>query len=165
VGHALGLYRRLIAANLRSQMSYRASFWLESLASFVAALTVFLTLALILERFKDIAGWTLWEVAFLYGMVESAFGVMDMLFSGFDPQNFGVQVRLGRFDQLLLRPASITLQVLGSQFILRRLGRIVQGLAVLGLAVAHLHLHWTLAKLAYLPLVFASLVLFTAVCS
>ena len=77
-------------------------------------------------------------------MVETAFGVMDMLFSGFDPQNFGVQVRLGRFDQLLLRPASITLQVLGSEFILRRLGRIVQGLGVLGLAFANLHIHWTL---------------------
>jgi ABC-2 type transport system permease protein len=160
MSHALGLYRRLITANIRSQMSYRASFWLESLASFIAAVTAFLTLALILERFNTIAGWTLWEVAFLYGMVESAFGVMDMLFSGFDPQNFGVQVRLGRFDQLLLRPASITLQVLGSEFVLRRLGRIAQGLLVLGLAFAHLEIHWTLVKLLYLPLTFASLVAF-----
>jgi ABC-2 type transport system permease protein len=160
MSHALGLYRRLIAANLRSQMSYRASFWLESLASFSATITAFLTLALILERFNNIAGWTLWEVAFLYGMVETAFGVMDMLFSGFDPQNFGVQVRLGRFDQLLLRPASITLQVLGSEFVLRRLGRIAQGLVVLGLVFSKLNIHWTLAKLAYLPVVFASLVAF-----
>jgi ABC-2 type transport system permease protein len=160
VSHALGLYRRLIAANLRSQMSYRASFWLESLASFVATITTFLTLALILERFDNIAGWTLWEVAFLYRMVEAAFGVMDMLFSGFDPQSFGVQVRLGRFDQLLLRPASITLQVMGSEFVLRRMGRIAQGLLVLVLAFANLHIHWTLLKLGYLPIVFASLVAF-----
>lgn len=160
MGHALGLYQRLIAANIRSQTSYRVSFWLESLSAFIATITAFLTLALVLERFNNIAGWTLWEVAFLYGMVESAFGVMDMLFSGFDPQTFGVQVRLGRFDQLLLRPASITLQVLGSEFILRRLGRIAQGLLVLGLAFAHLHIHWTVTKMLYLPVVFASLVAF-----
>jgi ABC-2 type transport system permease protein len=160
MNHTLGLYRRLIAANIRSQMSYRVSFWMESLASFIATITAFITLALILERFNNIAGWTLWEVAFLYGMVETAFGVMDILFSGFDPQNFGLQVRLGRFDQLLLRPASITLQVLGSQFTMRRVGRIAQGLLVLGLAFSRLHLHWTPVKLLYLPVTFASLVAF-----
>jgi hypothetical protein len=54
VSHALGLYHRLITANLRSQISYRASFWLESLASFVAAVTTFLTLSLILQRFYQL---------------------------------------------------------------------------------------------------------------
>jgi ABC-2 type transport system permease protein len=156
----LELYRRLISVCIRSQMQYRAAFAMEILAAGLSSGTGFLTLALILQKFDNIAGWKLPEVAFLYGMVETAFGLMDMLFSGFDPQNFGRQIRLGRFDLFLLRPMNVTLQVLGSEFIMRRLGRIFQGLAVLGLAISLLEIHWTIAKLFYLPVVLASLVCF-----
>ena len=93
-------------------------------------------------------------------MVESAFGVMDMLFSGFDPPNFGKHVRIGSFDQMLLRPVDITLQVLSSEFLIRRIGRIVQGAVILGLALSLLEIHWSITKLLYLPVVLASLVCF-----
>jgi ABC-2 type transport system permease protein len=85
---------------------------------------------------------------------------MDLLFSGFDPRYFGTQVRLGRFDQIMLRPVHITLQVLGSEFVLRRLGRILQGVLIFCLALRLLDIRWTVAKLAYLPVVFLSLVAF-----
>lgn len=158
--YAIGLYRRLIGVQIRSQMQYRLNFYVDILATALVTATVFISLAFIFERFGEIAGWTLAEVAFLYGMVESAFGVMDMLFSGFDPQNFGRQIRLGRFDQLLLRPTNITLQVLGSEFIMRRLGRIFQGGVILAFAANSLQIEWTLVKLLYLPVIFISLVVF-----
>ena len=156
----LDLYRRLIGVQIRSQLQYRASFLLDTFTTGFMVITSFLTLALILQRFDNVGGWRLPEVAFLYGTVEVAFGLMDMLFSGFDPDNFGKQVRQGAFDQLLLRPLGITLQVLGSQFVVRRLGRIAQGAAVLVYALVTLHVQWTLAKLLYLPVVLASLVSF-----
>ncbi|MFZ5915622.1 MAG: ABC transporter permease [Chloroflexota bacterium] len=155
---ALDLYRRLIGAQIRSQLQYRAAFLMDLVGQGMATGVWFLSLALILQRFESIGGWTLGEVAFLYGTVETAFGVMDLLFSGFDPSAFGQQVRRGSFDQLLLRPASITLQVLGSEFVLRRLGRVVQGAAILAVAAALTDLRWTAVKLLYLPVVFASLV-------
>ena len=158
--YVLDLYRRLISVQIRSQLQYRVSFLLDTFTTGFSVVTSFLTLALILQRFDNVGGWTLPEVAFLYGMVEIAFGLMDMLFSGFDPDNFGKQVRLGAFDQLLLRPLDITLQVLGSQFVVRRLGRIVQGAAVLVYAVTALHVQWTIGKLLYMPVVLASLVCF-----
>jgi ABC-2 type transport system permease protein len=114
----------------------------------------------VFQRFQSIGGWSLGEVAFLYGVVETAFGLMDMLFSGFDPQNFGKYTRLGRFDQMLLRPASITVQVFGSEFILRRLGRIFQGFFVMVIATQMVDLHWTWVKILYLPVVLFSQVLF-----
>lgn len=157
---ALNLYFRLIGVQMRSQMQYRWSFLLDMLGVLFITLAGFLTIAFVLQRFGNIAGWTLGEIALLYGMVETAFGTMDMLFSGFDPQNFGKQTRLGRFDQLLLRPVGITLQVFGSEFILRRLGRIAQGMAVLGIAISLTASHWSAAKLLFLPLVLASLVAF-----
>jgi ABC-2 type transport system permease protein len=157
---SLDLYRRLIAVQIRSQMQYRVSFLFDAFNTALVSGVSFLTIALVLQRFEGIAGWSLPEVAFLYGMVESAFGVMDMLFSGFDPPIFGKHVRLGSFDQMLLRPVGITLQVLGSEFLTRRLGRIIQGAIILGLALSLLQVQWTAAKLLYLPVVFASLVCF-----
>jgi ABC-2 type transport system permease protein len=136
------------------------SFLLDLAATALTTAMVFISLAFVFERFGNIAGWTLGDVAFLYGVVEVAFGVMDMLFSGFDPQNFGRQVRLGRLDQLLLRPISITLQVVGSEFILRRLGRIFQGMVILYIATQMTGVVWTPGKILYLPVVFASLVAF-----
>lgn len=157
---ALQIYRRLISVQIRSQMQYRLSFFLELLATTLVTTLTFGSLALLFQRFERLGGWTLGEVAFLYGLVEAAFGTMDMLFSGFDPPFFGRMVRQGTFDQLLLRPVPIVVQVLGSRFIARRLGYILQGLAILGLALAMVDLRWTVAKVLYLPLVYASLVAF-----
>jgi ABC-2 type transport system permease protein len=145
---------------MRSQAQYRFNLYADIFATAFVTATVFISLAFIFERFGNIVGWSLAEVAFLYGIVETAFGVMDMFFGGFDPQNFGRQIRLGRLDQLLLRPVNITLQVLGSEFIIRRLGRIFQGAIILSYAAHLLQIDWTILKVIYLPVVFVSLVAF-----
>ena len=160
LGHTLGCYRRLLGAQLRSQLQYRASFTLDVLATMLITLTEFGALALVFERFGTIAGWTLGEVAFLYGLVELSFGLMDMVFAGFDPARFGQEVRKGTFDQVLLRPVAVTWQVLGSDVTLRRVGRVVLGLGIFGLALTLNPLDWTLLKLAYLPWVVLGMVLF-----
>jgi ABC-2 type transport system permease protein len=157
---AFAIYRRLVNIQIRSQLEYRASFLFDLTASIFYMSFWFLSLALIFQKFDNLGGWTLPEVAFLYGMVEMAFGIMDMIFSGFDPQTFGHQVRLGTFDQILLRPVNLTLQIFGSQFILRRLGRLIQGMVIFGLALSWLEINWTIAKVTYLPLILLSLVCF-----
>jgi len=158
--HTLNLYRRLISANVRSQMQYRTAFLFDLLGTGIGTAAAFGTLALILQRFDNIAGWTLADIAFLYGTVETAFGLMDMIFSGFDPDTFGQRIRRGTFDQILLRPAGVTLQVLGSDFALRRLARIAQGALVLGFALSCAGIHWTVPKMIFMPVIVGSLVCF-----
>ncbi len=157
---ALDVYRRLLAVQIRAQLQYPVAFALDLGGTALILIVEFGSLALILQRFEGIGGWSLVEVAFLYGMVEMAFNTMDMLFSGFDPPVFGRLVRQGQFDQLLLRPLGITLQVLGSRCEIRRMGRVVQGALIFALAVALVDVRWTLLKLVYLPVVFASVVSF-----
>lgn len=154
------LYLRLISVQIRSQMQYRTGFFLEFVSTAVISAMVFITFAFVIERFGNIAGWSLGEVGFLYGLIEFSFGLMDMLFSGFDPQNFGRQVRLGRLDQVLLRPVNVTLQIFGSEFIMRRLGRIVQGLVILIVAEGMIEVQWTANKLLFMPVIVISQVLF-----
>lgn len=160
LGFILAIYLRLIGIQIRSQLQYRAAFVLEVLASGLSLFLFFASIAFVLQRFDNIGGWTLGEIAFLWGTVEFAFGLMDMIFSGFDPATFGKQVRQGLFDQLLLRPVNITVQVLGSEFVLRRLGRITQGAIIFGVALTLADIQWTLGKVVYLPLVIAGLVCF-----
>lgn len=156
----LDLYRRFIGVHFRSQLQYRFSFLLDALGTFVVTGLEFSALALVFQRFDDIEGWTLGEVAFLYGLVEMAFGVMDMIFSGFDPRDFGKWIRRGMLDQVMLRPVSVTVQVLGSDFALRRVGRIILGIIIFSYALGALDISWTFAKLAYLPLVLVGMVLY-----
>lgn len=158
--HSLDIYRRLIQIQIQGQMQYRVSFLLEALSTGITISLFFVSIALVMQRFGSLGGWSLGEVAFLWGLVETAFGLMDLIFSGFDPQFFGERVRLGTFDQLLLRPINITTQVLGSQFVLRRLGRILQGMAIFGVALTLTEIQWTLAKLLYLPLVLVGMICF-----
>lgn len=159
VGWNINMYLRLLAVQLRSQMQYRASFWTDMVTTGLLNASYFAALALVLQRFENIAGWRLGEIAFLIGMIEMSFGLMDMIFSGFDDHYFAALVRLGSFDQLMLRPVGLTWQVLGSQFLLRRLGRILEGLVIFVIALTLLDVHWTLGKILYLPVVIASQVL------
>jgi ABC-2 type transport system permease protein len=59
----------------------------------------------------------------------------------------------------MLRPVGLTWQVLGSRFLIRRLGRILQGLAVWLYALWMLDIHWTAGKILYVPVVITSQVL------
>ena len=130
LSHTFAMYLRLISVQLRSQLQYRVAFGFDLFSTMTVTLLEFSALALVFARFEHIRGWSLGEVAFLYGLVELSFGLMDMIFSGFDPQRFGQQVRRGTFDQLLLRPINVTVQVLGSEFIMRRLAKIASGLLI-----------------------------------
>jgi ABC-2 type transport system permease protein len=120
----------------------------------------FVAFALTFTRFNEIGGWTLGEIAFIWGLAEFSFGTMDMLFSGFDYDAFGPLVRRGRFDQLLLRPVNITLQVLGSRFVMRRLGKMAEGLIIFLFGLSLINIPWTPLKILYLPLLAISQVLF-----
>ncbi|MCA9936320.1 MAG: ABC-2 family transporter protein [Ardenticatenaceae bacterium] len=158
--HTLTLYRRLLGVQIRSQLQYRVAFFMDLLATGLTVCLEFASLALVLQRFQHIRGWTMGEVAFLYGMVEIAFGIMDLVFSGFDPGRFGQEVRRGTFDQILLRPVNITVQVLTLDFALRRLAKITVGIGIFIVGLQGTMITWTPAKLLYLPFVLGSMVCF-----
>lgn len=145
------LYRLFVGSRLRSQMQYRESFQIMLVVSFFGVMTEFLAVIILFNRFDDLIGWSVGEVAFLYGLASISFGLAEMVGAGFD--NFPEQIRRGEFDRVLLRPQSAFVQVLSGDFQLRRLGRVLQGVFALGLAIVWTSVVWTPEKLAYLPVV------------
>ena len=144
--NALKLYSRYLAISVRGQMQYRASFLMLSLGHFVVTGIEFMGILVLFERFGTLQGWSLPEVAFLYGLVNITFSISDAATRGFD--TFGTMVRSGDFDRLLLRPRSTALQLAGQELTLRRVGRFAQGFLVLMWASASLELSWTALEAA-----------------
>jgi len=150
----LRTYRLIVGMWVRSTMAYRASFLLTTLGNFAATGFDFLTIVLMFSRVTALGGFTLPEVAFLYGTSSTAFGVADLLVGSAD--RLGRRVRDGTLDTLLLRPAPVLAQVAADRFALRRLGRILQGSLVLGWALARVDVRWTPVNIALVPLMLLS---------
>lgn len=136
--NALRLYGTLVGAGLRSQMQYRVSFLVRSGVDFLVIVSDFAPVFFMVERFGTLQGWSFAELALLYGMVATSWGLVEGAFYGFE--NFASYLIEGRMDRWLLRPRSIVLQVATFQFEARKLGRILQGVIVLTVAVAYLEL-------------------------
>lgn len=143
--NALRLYMHYLSQSVRSQMQYRASFIMLSFGHFLTTGVEFLAIAALFARFKHIQGWTLPEVAFLYGLINISFAFADAASRGFDI--FGTMVKSGDFDRLLLRPRSTALQLAGHELTLRRVGRMLQGLAVFSWASYTLDIAWSMPKI------------------
>jgi ABC-2 type transport system permease protein len=143
--NSLSLYFRYIGISVRSQMQYRASFILMSIAHLLATGIEFVGIAAMFDRFGSLAGWTLPEVAVFYGLANIAFAIADAISRGFDL--FANMIKAGDFDRLLLRPRSTALQLAGQEIVLRRIGRLAQALAVLIWGASRLGIAWTLPKL------------------
>src|SRR5262245_57929721 len=147
----LSLYFRLIGARIRAQMQYKVSFWLDLLGFMLVTVLEFATIAILLTRFNGVAGWSIEEVALLYGLTAMGLSLAEMAGRGFDLP-FEQMMERGSFDAVLIRPLGAFFQVLASEFQLRRLGRAFQGSAVLVYALARLRIDWTPSKLLLLPL-------------
>src|SRR5205085_3014613 len=81
--------------------------------------------------------------------ISTSFALADMTSRGFEmfrPQF----VKTGDFDRVLLRPRPETLQLAGFEFGFTSIGRVLQGLLALAIAVSLLPIDWNLASIASL---------------
>ncbi|MFJ1589769.1 ABC transporter permease [Kitasatospora albolonga] len=143
-------YGLIVAMWVRSTMTYRASFVMTTLGNLAATAFDFVAILLMFTHVDVLGGYTLPEIALLYGVSATAFGLTDLLLGSVD--RLGRRVRDGTLDTLLVRPVPVLAQVAADRFALRRAGRIIQGLAVLGYALLTLDIAWTPLKVVMLPL-------------
>ena len=148
------IYLRLIGARARSQLEYRASLVLQIFASALLTLLDFVMILVLFENVPELDGWTVQQVALLYGIAGISFALTDLIVGHLDL--FPQMIRDGTFDQILVRPLPSLLQVVASDFSLRRIGKILQAVAVLVVALAAADIEWTLGRAAMVPLAVVS---------
>ncbi|MFI1152438.1 ABC transporter permease [Streptomyces sp. NPDC020817] len=155
-------YGLIVAMWVRSTMAYRTSFFLSTFGNAAITLLDFVAIWIMFSHVDVLGGFTLPEIALLYGSSSASLGLADLLLGNTD--RIGVRIRDGSLDTMLVRPVPVLAQVAADRFALRRVGRIGQGLAVLVWAVSQLDVEWTAGKVLLVPvMVLAGAAIFGAV--
>jgi ABC-2 type transport system permease protein len=149
VADAVRAYFWIIGMWIRSTMAYRASFLMLTVGQFLVTGFDFVAIFIMFAHTDVLGGFTLPEVAFLYGTSGFALGVADLLIGSIE--RLGRRVRMGSLDVMLVRPVPAFVQAAADEFALRRLGRILQATAVLAWAVVAVDVDWTWDRLLLLP--------------
>ncbi|HEY2255595.1 MAG TPA: ABC-2 family transporter protein [Variovorax sp.] len=140
--NGLSLFFRFVAASFRGQARYPVSALLLTLAQFLATGIELVAIWALFDRFGEVQGWRIGEVALFYGLVNVMFAIAGALGRGFDM--LGTEfLRTGAFDRLLLRPRPLALQLMGHDVRISRLGRLLQGLLVLVFATQRGGIDWS----------------------
>ncbi|GHI89473.1 ABC transporter permease [Streptomyces xanthophaeus] len=147
---------------IRSTMTYRTSFFLSTFGNAAITLLDFVGIYIMFSHVDALGGFTLPEIALLYGSCSASLGLADLLMGNTD--RIGQRIRDGSLDTMLVRPVPVLAQVAADRFALRRLGRIGQGLGVLVWALASLDVDWTVGRVLLVPvMIVAGAAIFAAV--
>jgi ABC-2 type transport system permease protein len=139
--YTLSICWSLILASVRGQMQYRVSFLMEVLAGMAYQAIGFLFIWAILARFEALGGWTVEEIALLYGMRLTAHGIYMVCFSNvYRIDDF---VREGGYDRFLVRPIPPMLQLMFTSFRVTVIGDLLGGVVLLGAALIRADIAWT----------------------
>jgi ABC-2 type transport system permease protein len=151
LAETLPVYGRLVRARVRAAWQYRTSFFLFLLGQTLAAGLDFAIIAALFSNIDALAGWSVRQVAFLYGLSGLAFGLSDIFVSPVD--RAGKHIKSGSFDIFLTRPMGTIWQLAATEFELRRVGRTIQPAIVLAVVLlGGSGIHWTPAAVALVPL-------------
>jgi len=134
-------YVRLVVAQIRSQTQYRASFVLELVFSTVLTLLDVATVFVMFSINGSLGGFGGREVLLMVGISACAFPLADLAVG--NVERLRVYVRSGLFDAVLVRPLSALGQLVSMDFATRRVGRVVQGLAIYVVAVVVAPVAWS----------------------
>ncbi len=159
---SLRLYWRLQLLHIRAYLEYEADFWVGILAMFLRHGAGIAFIWVLFDSVKEVAGWTKWEMLFLYALLIIPRGATELIANG--QWQLGNLVHGGEFDRLLLRPVSPVLQVFSYTSAIHGLGSALLGVAVLATASAKLGVVWTLPNALLLVVTLCgSVVLISAV--
>jgi ABC-2 type transport system permease protein len=134
-------YVRLVAAQVRGQTQYRASFLMDLVSSGVLTL---IDVAIVFVMFSvrgELGGFGGRELLLMVGLSSLGFSMADCAVGNVERLQF--YVRTGRFDAVLVRPLSSLAQLVAMDFAPRRIGRVVQGLVIYVAALLAAPVDWS----------------------
>jgi ABC-2 type transport system permease protein len=138
----------MAGASLRSELQYRANVAASILGGVIYQLTGFLVVWIIVDRFTDLGGWNLSQIAFLYGMRLTSHGIFYATIS----QMFEIDRVLinGEYDRFLVRPMSPLAQVLTRKLRVNCFGDLIGGIALLTVASRGVDVDWSVPAIGLL---------------
>jgi ABC-2 type transport system permease protein len=144
VASRAAIYAKLAGSRIRGQTQYRLSFAMQLVGTFFFTSLDFVAILVIFHHLPHLAGWSLGEIAFLYGSSYITFKTADLMLTSID--RLPIMIRMGTFDQILTRPLSTLGQVMTADVGLRQLAAVAGGAVVFVYALSRVPIDWTVAR-------------------
>jgi ABC-2 type transport system permease protein len=128
------VYQRILASRVRSQLAYPVSFGLDLASQAIAQAVELVVILVVFSQVGALGGFARDEVLLIYALSGIAFGLADTAVGELD--QLPRWIRTGELDVLLTRPLGTLAQLTTSDLQLRRLGRTLVALIVLGVVLA-----------------------------
>lgn len=107
-------------ANLLAAMEYRVTFLTQVIGMMLNNAVYFVFWVIFFDRFKEVRGWGLGDMFFLFGVVAASFGLSMFLFGNIS--DLANVIANGRLDYYLSLPRPVLLHVLASKSVSSGLG-------------------------------------------
>jgi ABC-2 type transport system permease protein len=150
----LRMYFKLLGIALKSMLQFRADFLIGILGVISWNVISLVAIGVILGRFYDLAGWTIWEIVFLYGLWMTGNSIYSLLF--FHITDLEEYLVRGQFDLFLVRPLSPFLMLLTVEVNINGVADVIFGIASLWLSMTNLHLQFSPLQWLYLGIMMVS---------
>jgi len=137
-------------AGLRSQLQYRTNCMILIIMGLIWQGTGFVFIWVILSQFQNLNGWSLGEIAFLYGL-RLIVHACSMLFFGIF-HRLEALIRRGDFDKFLSSPVPPLLTFMTYQFPIAACGDLLGGILIFAIALTRVNVSWSPLACIYLVL-------------
>jgi len=138
-------YAILLGSRIRAQMTYRSSFWINTVNSFFSGILEFVETYVLLTNTPTLGGLNFAQASLVFGLANLGWSLADLVFGQSD--NIPRYIREGKLEAFLVRPMPLLAQMITSDFQLRRLGRAFLGLVIAVIVLFWVHLDFNVATI------------------
>ena len=129
LGFYIRIYRKFLAQDLKSKMSYRADFIISTIGMIFTNISGFVSFYILFRNFPSIVGWDYYEMLFLYGFSLVALTPVQCFFD--NNWNLRMYVYNGDFIKYCFRPINLFFYFQSEVFDVKGLGQLAFGLGTL----------------------------------
>ncbi|NJL07328.1 MAG: hypothetical protein HC900_02995 [Methylacidiphilales bacterium] len=149
---AFALLPVFLALHLKIMVQYRADFVMGAVGQIVYTLLSVAFIDAVMMPGASLNGWSFWQVMFLLGFGDIAFGLSAIFFFRVFLSFESAYIIQGRLDQLLLQPLPILAALVLRNIDLNHLAVVIKGVAMVAISAHMLGLSWSASVVAELML-------------
>lgn len=157
------MYRHFVVIYVKGKMAYHGALLFELIANTILIGVYFAGFMVIFHNFGSIAGWSKYEVLFMFTTSWVSYSFSCFFF--WSPmKDMGELVRTGKFDLYLTRPVSPLLYMVLQQFQYTFIPRLVLSVGFWLYSMGRLPIAWSLSSLLFYALnMLSAFVIFSAI--
>ena len=124
----VALYGDMLQQHFKTLLEYRASLFIGGAATVLQQAASLLTIWVVMRQVPSMAGWTLPEIALIYGFMSLSRSLNQMFTDS--TWQLGGYIRQGGFDRFLVRPINPLFHLLADNFNVDGIGNFLAGMVL-----------------------------------